>query len=238
MLRFKVCIYAYLMWISNAGIAQEAGTVTHLSGPLFATTETGVKKILAPHSEVNSGDTLVTADQTYARIKFTDDGEVTLRPNTQFKIESFNYQKQKPEEGNAFFNLVKGGLRTISGVIGKMSANRNRYRMTAASATIGIRGTIYGLNLCQNGSCGAEIADGLHIDVTAGSVMVANQAGSQQINTGQFGYVQSQNAPPIIVPANPGIKFTPPPTFTQKSGPNYTSNKPNTVMSSGGCEVH
>lgn len=215
--------------------AQEIGTVTHLSGPLFATTENGVKKILAPRSEINSGDTLMTAEKTYARIKFVDEGEVTLRPNTQFKIENFNYQAQKPEEGNAFFNLIKGGLRAISGVIGKI--NRNKYRMTAVSATIGIRGTNYGLNFCQGGSCGADIADGLYIDVKNGAVEVTNTAGTQQVNAGQFSYVQNQNSPPAILQKSPRIKFMPPAEFNKKPTANSSRNKPNPLMSRGNCQV-
>ncbi|CAK0756916.1 hypothetical protein CCP3SC5AM1_220020 [Gammaproteobacteria bacterium] len=236
-----IAIMYFVFYFGATGLAHatEVGTVTHLNGPLLATTDNGVKKILAPRSEINSGDTLITADNTYARIKFVDNGEVTLRPNTQFKVENFHYDDKNPEKSNAFFNLLKGGLRAITGFIGKHSANRDKYRITAASATIGIRGTIFGANNCQGGSCGHGIPDGLHVDVSKGTVVVSNALGSQELNAGQFGYVPSENSKPVILPADPGAKFTPPPTFTSKTNTgNGSSGSGKSGVSGGSCEVH
>lgn len=50
----------------------------------------------------------------------------------------------------AFFRLVKGGFRSVSGVIGKL--NREDYRVSTPVATIGIRGTVYSARLCE-GPC-------------------------------------------------------------------------------------
>ena len=216
----------------------DVGTITNTSGPLFATTANGTQKVLAPRSVISSGDTLITPDNTYARVKFADNGEITLRPNTQFKVEDYNYDAKKPEQSNAFFSLIKGGLRAITGFIGK-SGNHDKYRMTAASATIGIRGTIYGATLCQGGSCGGGIPDGLHVDVSKGAVVVTNPAGSQQINAGQFGYVRSADTKPVIIPADQGVKFTPPPALTTKSNSSGYSGGGGASGKGGGgnCEV-
>ncbi len=35
---------------------------------------------------------------------------------------------------------------------------------------------------------------------------------------GQFGYTANITKPPVVAPANPGLKFTPPPTFASNSG--------------------
>lgn len=50
----------------------------------------------------------------------------------------------------AFFRLVKGGFRSVSGLIGKV--NQDNYRVSTPVATIGIRGTRYSARLCQ-GDC-------------------------------------------------------------------------------------
>ncbi len=50
----------------------------------------------------------------------------------------------------AFFRLVKGGFRSVSGLIGKL--NREDYRVSTPVATIGIRGTVYSARLCE-GAC-------------------------------------------------------------------------------------
>lgn len=47
----------------------------------------------------------------------------------------------------AFFRLVKGGFRTITGLIGK--ANQEDYRVTTPTATIGIRGTEWIVWICD-----------------------------------------------------------------------------------------
>jgi hypothetical protein len=54
-------------------------------------------------------------------------------------------------QSRAFFRLVKGGFRAVSGLIGKV--NQNDYRVSTPVATIGIRGTAYSARLCQ-GDCG------------------------------------------------------------------------------------
>jgi len=50
----------------------------------------------------------------------------------------------------AFFRLLKGSFRTVSGLIGKV--NHDDYRVATPVATIGIRGTKYSGTLCQ-GEC-------------------------------------------------------------------------------------
>jgi hypothetical protein len=231
--------------------AQVAGTVVHLSGALMAQKPDGTMKALTVKSEVESGDTLVSQRNTYAQIRMVDNSEITLRPNTTFKIENFSYDGAKPEADSASFRLVKGGLRSVSGLLGKR--NREKFEMRTPTATIGIRGTTFvaqwvppppppggpglppsagqGLpspGVGRNGldSAGGIPADrsfvpsgaptmppGLHLSVTDGAIIVTNNGGSQGFQAGQFGYVPSITAPPVIVPPNPNLQFTPPPSF-------------------------
>jgi hypothetical protein len=48
---------------------------------------------------------------------------------------------RKPDGDNASFNLVKGGLRSVTGLLGKR--NKEKFAMKTPSATIGIRGTTF-----------------------------------------------------------------------------------------------
>ena len=121
--------------------AQVAGTVTQLSGPLLDRKADGAVKILSLKSEVESGDTLVTEKNTYALVKFIDNSEITLKPGTTFKIDNFAFEADKPGGDSASFNLVKGGLRSVTGLLGKR--NKERFEMKTPSATIGIRGTTF-----------------------------------------------------------------------------------------------
>jgi hypothetical protein len=137
----KAILFAALLTFGSAAWAQVVGVVAHLSGPLIAKKANGAVKVLAAKSEVENGDTLVSEKNTYAQIKFIDNGEITLRPNTTFKIENFAYDAGKPQDDSAKFDLVKGGLRSITGLLGKR--NKEKFEMKTPSATIGIRGTTF-----------------------------------------------------------------------------------------------
>jgi hypothetical protein len=78
-------------------------------------------------------------------------------------------------------------------------------------------------------------APGLYVQVIDGLIHVANSAGTQSFAAGQFGYTGNSLQPPLVVPTNPGLKFTPPPVFSQSTGPSPTTGpaKSNSVD----CEV-
>ena len=212
---------AGLMWAPLAQAAT-AGQITHLSGTLSAKRADGTAKLLSVKSEVMEGDTLGTESETYARIKFNDGGEVVMRPGTQLKIESYSYNAAKPESDNIVMSMFKGGLRAVTGLIGKR--NREKVSFQTETATIGIRGTHFGALLCQNDCGGVPTTggtpppNGLHVDVTNGAITMSNGAGSVLINAGQFGYVANRNAPPTIVPPQQGIQITMPSSISQNKG--------------------
>lgn len=205
----------------QTAVAGTVGQVTHLSGTLIAKRADGSTKILSVKSEIQEGDTLNTEQETYARIKFADNGEVVLRPNSQLKVAAYSFNQAKPESDSVLLNMVKGGMRAVTGLVGKR--NKEAVNIGAVTATIGIRGTHFGALICQNDCAGvptvsgAPPANGLHLDVADGAIVVKNAAGQQVINTGQFGYVQSQNTAPSIVPASQGIQVTMPTNISQNS---------------------
>ena len=205
---------------SLAWAAQVVGSVVNLSGPLMAHKADGSVKVLAVKSEVEPGDTLVAEKNTYAQIRFIDKHEITLRPGTTFKIEAFAYDAARPEGDSASFSLVKGGLRSITGLLGKR--NRDKFELKTPAATIGIRGTTFvaqfiplppGGMAAPAGPTGPAMAPGLYVHVIEGLIVLNNPAGSQHFSAGQFGFTPSIQQPPIILPANPGLKFAPPPVF-------------------------
>ncbi len=202
-----------LAGVCSLGSAQVAGTIVNLSGPLMAQKANGAMKVLAVKSEVEQGDTLVSEKNTYAQIRFVDNSEITLKPNTTFKVDAFAYDAGKPAGDSASFTLVKGGLRSVTGLLGKR--NREKFQLRTPSATIGIRGTTFIAQYVPLGVGGAQtLAPGLHVSVLDGMIVLRNGAGTQQFSAGQFGFVRSNVVPPVMVPINPDLKFTPPPVFS------------------------
>jgi len=209
--------------LSSVGYAAgPVGQVTHLSGTLTAKRADGSTKLFAPKSEVQEGDTLSTEQETYARIKFADGAEVVLRPGSQLKVAAYSYDQAKPQSDNVVLNMLKGGLRAVTGLIGKR--NRDAVSVATTTATIGIRGTHFGALICQNDCGGVPTAsgkppeNGLHLDVADGAIVVRNAAGTQVLNAGQFGFVQSPSTPPVIVPPGQGIQVTMPSSISQNTG--------------------
>lgn len=193
------------LMIPGTVAAAGVGTVTHLSGPLFARQESGASRTLAVKSAVEKGDTLVSEKRTYGRIRFTDGGEITLRSGTSFVVENYFFDKENPKGDNAVFGLVKGSLRAVTGQVGKRG-DQNAYKMKTPAATIGVRGTAYDVRVCKNGSC-PGCADGVYFFVIEGAIEAMNRAGSKIFTVGQYGYVKDEDTPPELLGEKPDIDF-------------------------------
>lgn len=159
----------------------------------------------AATKSLSSGDailerqTVVVGPNSYANLRFQDGGHVLLRPNSEFAIESFRYTAPPvaatpvtatpapgaapvapaPVGSSAFFRLVKGGFRAISGLIGK--TDHEAYRVSTPAATIGIRGTDYEVAICTD-DCPAQAT------ASAGGVVAATHEGSITLRTSRGEY--------------------------------------------------
>lgn len=208
-------VMVLLLWACTAlAQAAVAGVVVKLSGPMSARGGDGTLKTLALNSEVSSGDTLATEAQTYALVRFIDRSELTLRPNTTLVVDRFAYDEARAEGDSAAFTLVKGGLRSITGLLGKRS--KEKFSVKTPSATIGIRGTTFLLEyitVAGEAAASPGLASGLHVHVSEGGISLVNGAGQFQYDPGQFGYIKDYATRPVKMTSNPGMRFAPPPDF-------------------------
>jgi hypothetical protein len=195
------------------GALAAAGSVTQLSGTLSVQKPDGSVRILSRSSEIASGDTLNTQRDSFAQIKLEDGGQITLKPNTSVKIENFNYAQEQPQGDSLVFSLVKGGLRALTGLVGKRG-NQDAYKLNTATATIGIRGTTYGVDDCTNNGCD-NLDSAVYVSVSDGEIVASNDAGSVNFLAGQFGAIDSRDRRPRFLSTDPGLQFTPPASFIQ-----------------------
>jgi hypothetical protein len=172
----------------------------------------GSRRPLERNSNILKGDVIITADDTHSQIRLKDGALFSLRPNTQMRIAQYEYNGRQDGSERSLIELIKGGFRTITGAIGHR--NKQNYRVQTSVATIGIRGTHYGLMLCQAGSCQNNngMEDGLYGGVLDGSVMIENQSGIHRFNNDQFFRVADVNLPPVEV-------LVPPPVLGAEAGP-------------------
>ncbi|MEW6313421.1 MAG: FecR family protein [Pseudomonadota bacterium] len=188
-----------------------AGKVTYIVGTLSVHKIDGTMKILSQKSEVEAGDLLTTEKDSYAQINFTDGSQATLRPNSRFKIEGYRFNKEEPKSDNLFFRLLKGGLRTITGLIGKRG-NMDAYKIGTKTATLGIRGSSGDTLECTEGCEGAtstsdRLAPGTYHATYTGSYQMCTQRGCIIVGPGQFGYARDENTMPVLLPDDPGFNF-------------------------------
>jgi len=206
--------------VSTPAVAA-VGKVANLNGPLFAEGADGTRRVLAKDSSVEVGDTLVTEKRTFARVIFADASEVILRPGTRFKVEALNFDPDRPGEDNLVLDAVKGGLRAITGQVGKRG-NQDAYQVKTAAATIGIRGTIYEVRVCS-GNC-EGLADGVYFFVVQGMIAVSNQAGSVVVGPGEYAYARDLESMPLLIPDPGGIDFALPTDWSTLGLEDWASN--------------
>lgn len=194
-----------LFVLATQTLAAGAGVVAHLSGTMSVQRPDGSVKILSQKSEVFPGDVLTTQKDSYAQINFSDGSAATMRPNSTMKLEAYSFSKETPQQDAMFMRLLKGGLRTVTGLIGKRG-NQDAYKIGTSTATIGIRGSSGDTIECPGG-CG-NLSPGTYHTTYTGAYVMQNAAGSQVIGEGQFGFVQDANKPPVILPKDPGLNLS------------------------------
>lgn len=207
----KRAVFMILAIISSGAFAAGAGTVTHLSGSLSAQRADGSPRILSQRSEVNPGDILTTERDSYAQINFTDGSSITLRPNSSVRVEAYSFSKDKPQGDNMFLRLVKGGLRTVTGLVGRRGG-QDAYKISTNQATIGIRGSSGDTLECSEGCpdvtpTSDKLPPGLYHATHTGIYIAQNEAGSTLISPGQFGYIRDAKTPPSVLPKDPGLSL-------------------------------
>jgi hypothetical protein len=213
------CLAVLGLGLLSAAVWANTGTVSQLSGTLSVQKADGSVRILSQKSEIRSGDTINTQKDSYAQIKFSDGGMITLKPNTSVKIQQFQFKQEEPKQDSFIFGLLKGGLRAVSGLVGKRG-DPDAYQLGTATATIGIRGTSYGADDCLTTPCpkpnsNENLEPSVYVSVTDGEIVATTNAGSQNFLAGQFGAISDRNSRPRFLSTDPGLQFTPPATFIQ-----------------------
>lgn len=201
---FSMIVLGLMLGYGNLVYAQSAGRVLVAVGDISALRNDRTIALKAG-DEVFNGDTLRVGDTSNMQVRFSDEGVVALRPNTVFRIDDYKFANQA-EKDSSVFSLLKGGMRTITGVIGKLS--RSNYAVKAPTATIGVRGTNFTIVVCDN-SCfypdGSQAPNGVYGVVTDGQIASSNKAGTMVFGKSESFYIASLNDLPKVLMAPPGF---------------------------------
>lgn len=148
------------------------------------------------------GDLITTADGASAQIRFTDNSLMAIRPDSQVRLTSYRYDPADAAAGNQQTDLLRGGLRAITGAIG--SAQPQAVEFTTPVATMGIRGTELRIVHVLPGRQARfnNARPGSYLQVNAGLVSMSNPAGEQLVSPGQSFYVPDLSTRPQPLPPN------------------------------------
>ncbi len=163
-----------------------AGRVDFAVGNVVANAADGSRRVLAKGAELFSGDTVLT-NEGQTQFRFSDGSIVSLQPGSEYRIVDYKFNGAADGTEKGFFSLLKGGLRTITGLVGR--TNRDNYKVSTSVATIGIRGTEYSVTY----------GNSINVNTGEGVVEVCNARGCLLLYPGDEGYVQSDNTPPLLV---------------------------------------
>ena len=166
-----------LIGLAICGIAIAFGTAVSLE--VFAATADPVGQIARMRNDVrineiasrrgdlfSDGAQVETGRESYSLLKFVDDSTIYLRENGTIRIEQFAHSAGAPETGNAVVDLAKGGMRVITGLVGK--ENPGAVRFTTPMGTIRIRGTDFVASL---------VGDNLYLTALDGSIFFTDPMG-------------------------------------------------------------
>ncbi|HVY05049.1 MAG TPA: FecR family protein [Burkholderiales bacterium] len=188
------------------GYSAPAARVDFAIGNVTATGAGGQSRPIGKGAPIEQGDTINT-NGGRAQLRFTDGAYVSLQPESQFRIDQYRYEGKQDGSEKGFFSLLKGGLRTITGLVGR--TNKGNYQVTTSVATIGIRGTEYTI----------EYGHSVTGTVGEGEINVCNGGGCLSVMNGESYYVQGQEVKPVITNKRtdlpPPPPESPPPQFKQ-----------------------
>lgn len=130
-----------------------------------------------------NADTVYSEKNSYALMVFPDGQKLTLRADSEMNIKEYNYQV-KDKKDQILMHLTTGGLRALTGSIGKK--DHDAFSLGTPVATIGIRGTEFDAEITE-GPDGQE----LEVDTTQGITTIEKGEFIVEVpagNTGEISY--------------------------------------------------
>ncbi|PUA96512.1 FecR family protein [Acidovorax sp. 107] len=141
---------------------------------------------LSKGAELDGGDVVLTGTEGRAQIRFSDGGLVALYPDSQFTVTRYADGAGTGED-HFVVNLLRGGMRALTGLIGKR--NPANYKVVTPTAVVGIRGSAFLLAIDANGE--------VFVSGEQDEIEVCTQAGCVGVTAGEAVLVVSDQELPV-----------------------------------------
>jgi hypothetical protein len=114
----------------------------------------GGRRALSVQAPVYSGDRILTGSVGETQVRFRDNTRLVVGPNSSMMIDAFVFDAGGSAR-QVSINAVRGAFRFITG-----SSNKDAYRITTPTATIGVRGTEFDLSIDEVGATSVAVFSG------------------------------------------------------------------------------
>lgn len=187
-LLLALCFGLWTLVAAPFGFAN--GVFESVRGDVTAAVGTAAPISVARNQRVVPGTTVLTGPGAQTIIRFDDGHAVVLNENSEFRVNQYSFDKDKPQSDNIAMQLFRGAMRSVSGLIG--TRNRQSFALIVPQATIGIRGTDFMIALVNPA----------YLSVLQGTIGVTNAAGSVAFSAGATATVASATALAVAIPAS------------------------------------
>jgi hypothetical protein len=173
---FSFAASAGLALAQVATIFELTGTAT-VSAVVAPGSPAAAARALRKGDGINQGESVSTGPKSNIVIRFLDGQIVSLGANSSFAVTTYAYNQVNPGQSNVVLSLINGGMRAVTGLIGKARPQAVEYR--AAGATIGIRGTDVSFAV-NGGNLIVNVESGLisFVSATPGAAPISINAGA------------------------------------------------------------
>lgn len=201
----RTLLFVMMAAVSLEAAPQSVGRVLAAAGDVFVTRANREVRLEAG-SAIERYDVIRTGEASSAQLRLTDETLVAMRAKSRFHVADYRYTGADDGVSEASFALLQGGIRTLTGLIGRTRSER--YRMATKLASVGIRGTAYSLLLCERDCTaddGSSAPDGAYGLVFEGRVAVTNAGGEIEFGTDEAFFVADASTPPQRLLSRPGF---------------------------------
>lgn len=182
---------AFWLQLEVQAAGDAIGKVEQQQGNVQVLSKNAAPRLLRLQAPVWLGETVSSGKQAYVVLRMIDGAAIQLLANSQLQFQYYQYQGDSDD--GVQLQLLQGGLRTVTGVLGKQASMS--YRVGTPVGTLGGHGR-YHAEILANGS--------VRIQVEQGSISFANQAGVGLIQAGEEVLVINRTAPiqahPMVLP--------------------------------------
>lgn len=158
------------------------GKILFVHGDVKIIQDEGSSRRAQKGADVFLRDLIMTAKASSLQIQMSDKSYFAVRPNSIVRLAHYTFHRNAQRD-QLETKIIRGGLRSITGIIGK--TNKNQFSINTPVATIGIRGTDLVVFHLTEEMADSEKEKGSYLLIQKGGGTLSNDSGTQVLAPNQ-----------------------------------------------------